>query len=172
MRTIYAAAVIAAAFAAPAFAQDATPAAFNGGHVEILAGIDSIGAGGSSEEGVAYGIAGGYDFRSGNAVFGVEAEAADSTTDQGLTEATRDLYIGARAGALVGSNMLLYGKLGYANAGASFAGADANFDGIRAGAGLEYLVGRNVSLRAEYRYTNYEQGLSRNQGVVGLGFRF
>lgn len=174
MRTIFAAALIAAAPAAPAFAQGAAPAPapFNGGHVEAIGGFDSISGGGDSESGIAYGIAGGYDFRSGGAVFGLEAEAADSTTDDAGVEAGRDLYLGGRVGAVVGSNLLLYGKVGYTNARASVAGFGTNFDGVRAGAGLEMLVGRNMSLRAEYRYSNYEDGLSRNQGVVGLGFRF
>jgi len=170
MRTIFAAALLAAASATPAFAQGTAP--FNGGHVEVLAGIDSISGGGDSEEGVAYGVAGGYDFRTGGAVFGIEAEAADSTTDSAGVDASRDLYLGGRIGAVVGSNVLLYGKLGYANARATFAGVGVNFDGIRAGAGVEVLLGRNFSLRGEYRYTNYEDGLSRNQGLVGLGFRF
>lgn len=171
MRMFYAAALVAAVSAAPAFAQDAAPA-FNGGHIEAIGGYDSISGGGDSESGVAFGIAGGYDFRSGGAVFGIEAEATESTIEDAGVEAGRDLYVGGRVGGVVGGNGLLYVKAGYTNARASFGGTGVNFDGLRAGAGVEWLVGRNVSLRAEYRYSNYEQDLSRNQGVVGLGFRF
>lgn len=171
MRMIYAATLLAAVSATPAFAQDAAPA-FNGPHIEAIGGYDSISGGGDSESGVAFGIAGGYDFRSGGAVFGVEAEAAESTVEDAGVEAGRDLYIGGRVGGIVGGNGLLYVKAGYTNARASVGGTGVNFDGIRAGAGIEWLVGRNMSVRAEYRYSNYEADLSRNQGVVGLGFRF
>ena len=171
MRMVFAAAVLAAVSAAPAFAQDATPT-FNGGHIEAIGGFDSISGGGDSESGVAFGVAGGYDFRSGGAVFGIELEAADSTISDSGVSASRDLYAGARVGGVVSENVLLYAKAGYTNARASFAGTGVNFDGIRAGAGVEFLVGRNFSIRGEYRYSNYEDGLSRNQGIVGLGFRF
>jgi outer membrane immunogenic protein len=172
MRIIFAAAVLAAASATPAFAQE-TQAPFAGGHIEAVGGYDSISGGGDSQSGLAYGIAGGYDFRSGNAVFGFELEAAESTTGDAGVEAGRDLYAGGRVGAVVSPNVLIYAKAGYTNARASVTGlGGANFEGIRAGAGVEILVGKNFSIRGEYRYSNYEAGLSRNQGVIGLGFRF
>jgi outer membrane immunogenic protein len=168
---VHVAALIAAVTAAPAFAQDATPA-FNGGHIEAIGGFDSIHGGGDSENGVAFGISGGYDFRSGGAVFGVELEAADSTISDSGVSASRDLYAGGRVGGVVSENVLIYAKAGYTNARASFGGTGVNFDGVRAGGGVEFLVGRNFSIRGEYRYSNYEDGLSRHQGVVGAGFRF
>lgn len=171
MRMIYAAAFVAAVSAAPAFAQDARPA-FNGGHIEAIGGYDSISGGGDSESGVAFGVAGGYDFRSGGAVFGIELEATESTVEDAGVEAGRDLYAGGRVGGVVNDRVLLYVKAGYTNARASFGGTGVTFDGIRAGAGVEFLAGRNFSIRAEYRYSNYESDLSRNQGVLGLGFRF
>jgi outer membrane immunogenic protein len=172
MRIIFAAAVLAAASATPAFAQE-TQAPFAGGHIEAIGGYDSISGGGDSQSGLAYGIAGGYDFRSGNAVFGIELEAAESTTGDAGVEAGRDLYAGGRIGAVVSPTVLIYAKAGYTNARASVTGlGGVNFDGIRAGAGVEILVGKNFSIRGEYRYSNYEDGLSRNQGVIGLGFRF
>jgi outer membrane immunogenic protein len=171
MRIVLAAAFLAAASATPAFAQG-TPAPFSGGHIEAIGGYDSISGGGDSESGVAYGVGAGYDFRAGGAVFGIEAEAADSSVSDAGVNAGRDLYIGGRAGGVVGNNVLLYVKAGYTNARASAGGFGVNFDGVRAGAGVEWMVGPHVSIRAEYRYSNYEQDLSRNQGVVGLGFRF
>jgi outer membrane immunogenic protein len=171
MRMFYAAALLAAASATPAFAQDARPA-FSGGHIEAIGGFDSVSGGGDSDSGIAYGIAGGYDFRSGGAVFGIELEAAESSTEDAGVEAGRDLYAGGRVGGVVSENVLLYAKAGYTNARASVGGTGVNFDGIRAGAGVEWLVGRSFSIRGEYRYSNYEDGLSRNQGLVGLGFRF
>jgi len=38
--------------------------------------------------------------------------------------------------------------------------------------GGEYGLTRNTFLKAEYRYSNYEQGFSRNQVVGGFGVRF
>ena len=171
MRMLYVAAAAAAFAATPAFAQDAA-APFSGGHIEAIAGFDSIHGGGDAESGIAFGIAGGYDIRKDGAVFGIELEAADSTISDSGVSASRDLYAGGRIGAVIGERGLLYAKLGYTNARASFAGTGVNFDGIRAGAGVEWMVGPHVSIRTEYRYSNYEDGLSRHQGVLGLGYRF
>ena len=181
MRILSTAAVAALAFAAtPAFAQEARPA-FSGGHVEAIAGYDSVHGGGESRDGLLYGIGAGYDLRSGNAVFGIEGEAADSTTDDCIgnvcVDAGRDLYIGGRVGAVVSPNVLLYGKAGYTNARVIATAGNVrdatNLDGIRAGAGLEWAIPHTpVSLRAEYRYSNYQDGIERHQGVAGLSFRF
>lgn len=181
MRIIYLATALAATFtAAPAFAQDAAAPTFSGGHVELIGGVDSASWAGESDTGVMYGIAGGYDFRKGNAVFGIEAEAADATTDDclmGCVEAGRDLYVGGRVGVVVGQSVLLYAKAGYTNARRTLSGfgssSSANLDGIRGGAGLEWAIPNSpVALRIEYRYSNYENSYSRNQGVMGIGLRF
>lgn len=184
MRILYAAAVFAAASAAPAFAQDAAPAtAFSGGHVELVAGYDRINADGEGASGATFGIAGGYDFRNGNTVFGIEAEASESTTDDcanfGVAicaEAGRDLYLGGRVGVVVADNALLYAKAGYSNARLSLetAGGSAgtNLDGIRGGLGIEWATGTPLVVRAEYRYTNYQDDFSRHQAVMGVGLRF
>jgi outer membrane immunogenic protein len=171
MRISLIAATAAALVATPAFAQDAQPV-FSGPHIEAIGGYDSISGGGDSESGIAFGIAGGYDFRAGGAVIGVEVEAADSSISDSGVRASRDLYAGARVGAVVGGRGLVYVKAGYTNARASFGGTGVNFDGIRGGAGLEWMLTGNLSIRGEYRYSNYEDGLSRNQGIVGLGVRF
>ena len=180
MRIFHGAVLLAAMAATPAFAQDSGRPAFSGGHIEAIAGVDHASWYGESDTGVMYGIAGGYDFRSGNAVFGIEAEAADATTDEclmGCIDAGRDLYIGGRVGVVAGRSVLIYGKVGYTNARATFSAGivspGVNFDGIRAGAGIEWAIpGSALALRAEYRYSNYEDGASRNQGVIGLGLRF
>jgi len=172
MRTLFVAATAAALTATPAFAQDATAPAFSGGHIEAIAGYESIHADGDSQIGLAFGLAGGYDFRTGRAVIGVELEAAESTVSRSGVEAGRDLYAGGRVGVVLNERGLLYAKAGYTNARASFAGTGVNFDGIRAGAGIEWMVDSHVSIRGEYRYSNYEDGLSRHQGLIGLGYRF
>ncbi|HEY5712033.1 MAG TPA: porin family protein [Allosphingosinicella sp.] len=180
MRIVHVAALLAAASATPAFAQE-TPASFNGGHVEAITGYDSVHGGGDSSGGVLYGIGAGYDFRSGNAVFGIEGEAVESTTgdcDGGVcVDASRDFYVGGRVGAVVSPAVLLYAKAGYTNARVEVesggVSAGTTFDGIRGGAGIEWAIPNSpVALRTEYRYSNYQDGLSRHQGVLALAFRF
>lgn len=179
---IAALALSTAAIAAPAMAQD-TDKTFNGAHAEVLGGWDRVQGEGSHDDGVLYGVGAGYDVRKGNVVFGIQGEASDSTQKQnfgGLTEhASRDLYAGGRIGAVVGGNNLLYASAGYTNARYSVSGtatgedlAHGNLDGVRVGAGVEHQLSNRTFLKAEYRYSNYEQGVSRNQVVAGFGVRF
>ena len=183
MRKFVAALLLAATVSTPAFAQDAA-GNFTGANVMVVGGVDHISAGGESETGAMYGIAAGYDFQAGNAVFGIEGEASLSTTNQCDTaadlciEAARDLYVGGRGGFLVADNVLAYAKAGYTNARAHLEDttgtdiASRNLDGIRGGVGLEYNGGSAFTVRLEYRYSNYESDFSRHQGVLGVGFRF
>jgi outer membrane immunogenic protein len=178
-------ALLASAAATPVLAQDAdptsSPAAFNGFHVEAIGGWDRLQADHSHDDGALYGVGAGYDLRRGNLVFGVEGEASDSTQKEsfaGVTErAKRDLYAGGRIGAVVGGNNLIYAKAGYTNARYALDGTGAgtfahgNLDGVRVGAGVEHDMG-HAFVKAEYRYSNYEQGVSRNQAVAGVGLRF
>ena len=191
MRKYVVAALLAAGVATPAFAQDTQ--SFSGLRVEGLVGYDRAEVEDAGSDGISYGVGVGYDMRAGGAVFGVEAEATESTVDEcvGGVEVTgdelcaklgRDLYVGGRAGALVGPNALLYAKAGYTNGRvkldydapgttADFSDS-ANLDGVRVGAGVEFGLGTNAYAKAEYRYSNYEQGFEKHQGVVGFGFRF
>lgn len=167
----------AAIVATPAFAQDAAPA-FNGGHIEAITGYDHISDG---DDGILYGIGAGYDFRMNNVVLGIEGEVLESTAGDCLgnlcVDAGRDLYIGGRIGVVAAPRVLVYGKIGYSNARVEVTQGNVedhtNLDGIRAGAGVEWQF-RNapLSVRAEYRYTNYELGVERHQGTLGLAFRF
>ena len=194
MRTLITAALLSAAAATPALAQDTSLPVFTGGHVEAITGVDRTRANGSGKTGVAYGVAGGYDFQTANgALFGIEGEFSDAstrdcvrgvvlTTDRLCAKAKRDLYAGGRAGFVAGST-LIYGKVGYTNfrVGASYEDGTTgtvndfsnsrNLDGVRVGGGLEKNLG-NFSVKAEYRYSNYEDGVSRHQGIVGAGIRF
>ena len=163
--------------ATPAFAQD-DAALFNGGHVEAITGYDHITDG---DDGILYGIGAGYDFRMNNVVLGIEGEVLESTAGDCLgtlcVDASRDFYIGGRIGAVVAPRVLVYGKIGYSNARVDVTDTNlddhTNLDGIRAGAGVEWQFRNSpLSLRAEYRYTNYELGVERHQGTLGLAFRF
>ena len=187
-----AAAVAAAGVASPVAAQDseppaaATPTEFTGFKVEGLAGYD---------EGFVYGVGAGYDRQLGRLVLGAEGEISDSTDKECVTSAFapgdrfcsssgRNLYVGGRIGFTVAPRTLLYGKIGYTNQRVTAdyeAGTPAAFDsfrvsgkldGIRLGAGLEQKLGGKAYVKGEYRYSDYENGSGRHDGVVGIGFRF
>lgn len=186
-------AAAATAFAAPAFAQQ-TPAdaEFTGPRIEAHVGYDRLGVDNDDFDdgidGVMYGVGVGFDFAVSGAVVGVEVNADFSDIDEGVTdgadsasfEAKRDLDASVRVGAVLGGKALLYGKVGYANSrfearatsgGITISEAD-NLDGVRAGVGIEYVLGSKAYIKAEYRYTNYEQDLDRNQVIGGIGIRF
>lgn len=195
---IFLAAAAAVTISAPVAAQEG-PA--TGGHVLVIAGLDSVDFGGSSED-VVYGITGGYDVDLGGAFIGLEAEASLSGVGETYTdfpddgdrvtlEAGRDLYIGARLGTMIGETSKVYVKAGYTNtnldASLQELGGPVESDsealgGYRVGGGLEFLLGQRGIIRAEYRYSDYgdtviegfNTGLqaTRHQGVVGVGIRF
>jgi len=191
-----AAAVAAAGLAFPARAQDAEPAekVATGLRVEAIGGIESTSFdNGNDGEGFLYGLGVGYDFAAGRLRFGVEAEASDSTVSEcfvfDLTDicsrSGRDLYAGARAGVMVSPNLLLYAKAGYTNQRVTTSSngpilglppftSHSKYDGLRLGGGAEVAVGRNMFLKAEYRFSNYEaiESFDKHQGAIGVGIRF
>jgi outer membrane immunogenic protein len=191
LKSCLAAAFVLAGVASPAFAQEAEPAAaepaqFTGFKLEGLAGYD---------EGFVYGVGAGYDLQLGNLVLGAEGEVSDSTDrecldsafapgDRFCSSSGRNLYVGGRIGFTVAPRTLLYGKIGYTNqrvkadytAGTPAAlesfTASGKLDGIRLGAGLEQKLGGKAFVKGEYRYSDYENGSRRHDGVVGVGLRF
>ncbi|MFC3441925.1 outer membrane protein [Sphingobium rhizovicinum] len=187
---------------APAQAQEA--GAFGGFKLGVVAGYDKATLEyadlDTNEDGVLYGVSAGYDMDLGSAVIGLELEASDSATKWRVTDADfgdsialalgRDLYVGARIGIPVTSNLLIYAKGGYTNARAKLSYDDGEglvisdsdtLDGWRLGGGVE-LTNANHFARVEYRYSdygNYKDGgvdtglsLSRQQVSVTGGFRF
>lgn len=179
--------------AAAAVALFAVPAAANAqAYVQAQAGLDSVSSGGASSEGVAYGVAAGYDLQLRNALFvGIQASVADSSTkecvrdllvvgDKTCIRTGRDLAVVGRIGTNVGDTTKLYVLGGYTNAriratysdGTNKASAGANADGFRLGAGFEHDFGRNLFGKVEYNYSNYEGDFSRHYALVGLGVKF
>ena len=171
-------AIAASVLASPAMAQETGD--FSGVKATAIAGYDNIDtgiAGVDNVEGFLYGGTLGYDIQSGSVVYGAELEATESTGHisnvAGRVEAGRDLYAGGRLGFVMGDSTLLYAKAGYTNARISSPGLGGeNGDGVRVGAGIEYKLSDNMFTRAEYRYSNYEAGVSRNQGLISLGMKF
>lgn len=209
-----------AAIASPAAAQDAAANTFTGLWGGVIGGYDTSRAGSTTDDdtnedndqsidGFGYGVQLGYDVDLGGVVLGAEAEYSDSTASVefddgdpetfglGNVETGRDLYFGARLGAKVGPDAMVYVKGGYTNAkydvrasdGTTDFTQDFDTDGYRLGAGAEYALGTNAFVKLEYRYSNYSEGevdfggdvpdsnrfdidLDRHQVMAGVGFRF
>jgi outer membrane immunogenic protein len=196
MRKLILAALVAGTAATPAFAQSAADTGrFSGPRVEAVVGYDTTDIEEDGRNGVVYGVGAGFDIQSGNLVFGLGGEASKSTIDECVSnavvtgdelcvEAGRELSAVARIGVVAGSNALIYAHGGYTNArvdvdydngtGATdaFDSESTNLDGVRVGGGVELGIGRNAFAKAEYRYSNYEQGFDRHQVVGGFGLRF
>lgn len=172
-----AAAAALATIATPALAQDATD--FSGPSATVITGYDVVDLntpGVKNPDGVIYGLGLSYDVQKGSAVFGIEGEVAGSSARlkagaATVAKADRDLYIGGRIGVVAGK-ALIYGKVGYTNARITGPFGAGNADGIRLGAGVEYKVTDTIFGKVEYRYSNYEAGVERQQVAAGLGVRF
>lgn len=220
----YTAALLAAAslgaIASPAAAQSVADNTFTGLWGGVVGGYDVSKAGSSidndtdedddqSIDGFVYGVQLGYDIDVGGFVIGAEAEYSDSTAEVeldagdaenfgfGNVETGRDLYFGARVGAKVGPDAMIYAKGGYTNAkynvrssdGTTEYNQDLDADGYRIGAGAEYALSDNAFVKLEYRYSNYSEAevdyegdaadtpafdidTDRHQVMAGVGFRF
>ncbi|WP_109357335.1 outer membrane protein [Sphingorhabdus sp. EL138] len=184
---IFTLAVAAAAFfvASPVIAKDTRD--FSGFKGTAVVGYDNADFGVfitterfdlKNAEGLIYGINLGYDRQSGSFLYGIELEATDSAADVddrflGQIEMGRELYAGGRVGFVVSGNTLIYGKAGYVDARLRTVGFQSiGLDGFRVGGGVEYKINKSIFARAEYRYSEIDRGVKRNQGVVGLGVNF
>lgn len=201
--------IVAAAFAVvgtatPALAQQATDGV--GPRIEIRAGIDhaTVGVEDVSEgrTGFDYSLEAGYDMSlDQNMLLGVYAGIGDSTTracaevfggDRACVSADRNITVGARVGARIGTKMIGFVKGGYSNGRASVRYTDSfdptndfdlgeNADGFHVGGGLEFALRGRVFVKSEYVYTNYsvdtkslriDASLDRHQVLGGVGVRF
>lgn len=188
--TLASAALLAFLGSNPAMADD-----FTGPRIEARAGWDHARPATKDPKanGFAYGIAAGYDFAvSKNVILGAEVGVdlfdnesklvAGNVTNE--ASAKRDIEVAARIGHQVGRNFLVYAKTGYSNArfeevmtvggttGTTRTVVAENLDGIRVGGGIEARIRDGLYAKTEYRYTNYEQDVSRHQVMVGMGYRF
>jgi outer membrane immunogenic protein len=179
-KILYATAATAAVLGAtPALAQ--ASAAPVGPRIEAVVGYDRVKALGEKDGGALLGIGAGYDFAVGGGVsLGADVEATESTQKESgggaSVKAARDLYAGGRVSFAVSPSANLYLKGGYTNA--RFKADDGidsfaeNFDGYRVGAGGQLAISGKAYVGGEYRYSNYEHGLSRNQVALTVGTRF
>ena len=176
-----------------ALAATASPASAEGFRAEIHAGWDRPSADDFKDTGIVYGVGLGYDIDVGkNAFVGLDLSLDDSTmkecensailaNDRLCVAAGRDLAAGLRAGVNVGTSGKVYGLAGYTNArfkasyttpgGVRTSEAD-NLDGFRLGAGYQHALSGNTYGKVEYRYSNYENDISRHQVLFGVGMNF
>lgn len=208
MRKITTLVVVAAAtIATPALAQE-EQAAFNGPYVGVYAGYDNVtikeeapNGGSANKGGVAFGGIFGYNVDMGSTLLGIEAEIGEASTkesekdfidagDEVSLSANLDLFIGARIGFKPSGNTLVYLKGGYAQTkfkaayfdGTTTYSETADLGGYRLGAGVEFKVSERISLRGEYRYSDFGEwvyqgtptglGARRHQVVLGVSSRF
>lgn len=148
LKTVTAAAAVAAAFvAAPAMANEA--------RVELRGGAIFI----ADEEEATAGLAAGYDFDLGSAAFVGAEVAADKVL---ITDS--NIYVGltGRAGAKLGNGRL------FAAAGYTFGEGE---DVPHLGAGYEHTVAGTTYIKAEYRHF-FSDFLDADAVSVGIGARF
>lgn len=140
---------------------------WTGFHVGAHGGLDmaevsGFGPIGLSESAIGYGVNAGYDHQFGHMVLGIGAD--HTWTDALVIE--RHWSVTARAGIAVG-NALPYVLAGYKKAEVP----GLSLDGWVAGGGIEFALGRGLSLGGEYRYSTYDlptgwTGIDGNQHEV------
>ncbi|MEP1442927.1 MAG: outer membrane protein [Hyphomicrobiales bacterium] len=132
---------------------------------------------GSDLEGVHGGVFGGYNFQSGNVVFGIDNDFSFTGADTDIGVSTTDLRTLSSVRARVGyafDRVLPYvtGGLAYGNArfSAPLLGSDSQFQfGWTAGAGVETALTDYVSARVQYTYSDLgSDGFDTNIGSVNV----
>jgi outer membrane immunogenic protein len=155
--------------------------AYLGGTVNYDWGRFSGNGGDRNADGFGGGLYGGYNFQSGQIVYGAEADIAygdeKGSAGAGL-EGQQKLNGSLRA--RVGYDMnpfLLYGTGGLAISNNEIKSTttgdkdDATALGYTVGAGVEALVTDNITARLEYRYSDYQnKDFSIDGGSVSRGF--
>lgn len=156
-----AAAVSMAAIATPAYAD--TNDNFTGLRVGATAGIDDV-VNSPDANDIVYGVDAGVDFPVGDRVtVGVEGFSTNPF------EHTRTIGAAARVGYAVTDNTLAFARAGYSNYQDVFS---RELDGLTVGGGLEFSISDSAYIKAEYRYSDFEQDVGNHGALVGIGLRF
>ncbi|MEY5007033.1 MAG: hypothetical protein RL764_349 [Pseudomonadota bacterium] len=146
----------------------------DGGSVSAIGrlGVDtSIGKGAFMGFGLGFGDSGAKDCVKGYFVAG----------DRVCVKGGRELLAETRLGAVTSGGSKIYALAGYTNlsvkATVSYQGSSASspstkLDGISAGLGYEMPLGSKAFLRTEFRYANYESGVTGTSVMPTIGFKF
>ncbi len=151
---------------------EAAPFEFSGFYAGAHAGVSDmnadLGAGSDSDGGAMGGLQAGYNFLSGNLIWGVETDVSgiggDPSAGCGLAaNCSIDLDLAASLRPRIGyavDDFLIYATGGIAAArfdlstGAGGGSTEGAY-GWTVGAGAEYLLGDIVGLKLEYRYMSF-----------------
>lgn len=157
-----------------------------------FAGKARGGNGSSDADGFGGSLYTGYNWQSGQVVYGVEADVgmSDQKGYAGNGVNMKEGWNGSVRGR-VGydiSPVLVYGTAGVAAANNKVSNAAGSDDktavGYTVGAGVETMVTNNITARVEYRYTDYQKkdfnvggttysrGFDDNSVKVGIGMKF
>lgn len=161
-------AAVAALISTPALAADNS--AFIGPRIEATVGVTNITNVRSADDFV-YGGAIGYDLPVGNSVtLGVDVNTSN------VFDSNREIGASARLGYAFTPGTLGYIRGGYNNyrnyynVGRNTLRQD--LDGLVVGAGLEHKLNSFTYVKAEYRYSDFQNNIGDSGVVVGFGFRF
>ena len=146
----------------------------DGGSISAIGrlGVDTtIGKGAFIGLGLGFGDSGAKDCVKGYFVAG----------DTVCLKGGRELLAETRLGAVTSGGSKFYALAGYTNlavkATVSYQGSSASspstkLGGISAGIGFEALLRSKASLRTEFRYANYESGVTGKSIMPTIGFKF
>jgi outer membrane immunogenic protein len=133
-------------------------------------------------QGTAPTIEGGYDFQSGNLVFGVNASYdLGSTSDEFQKSANTTITetigkgwgLGLRAGMLANESTLIFGSVGYTSHEVELdysklaEKTSTDLTGHYVGLGIETKVSKKATLKGEYRFNSFD-GFSQDLGKSSL----
>ncbi|OHV76299.1 outer membrane protein [Rhizobium sp. LCM 4573] len=139
-----------------------------------------FGSGDYDADGAGGGAFGGYNWQSGQIVYGIEGDVGYTKQDQTILGGAVDAEStwGGSVRGRVGYDMnpfLLYGTAGVAFQNNELKDATSSDDktsvGYTVGAGVEAFVTSNITARVEYRYTDFgSKDFNLDSGRVSRGF--
>ena len=148
-------------------------------YIDLEISVDDFGSGDDNLDGFGGGAFIGFGAVNNQIYGGLEAEVGYDGADWsgnflGIPadlEAQLTYGLSGRVGGVIADKFLIYGRVGWVRtnfelSASGIGSVDEYFDGIRFGGGVEAMLSNNLSARAEYTYTIYEDALD----IPGVGF--